>query len=51
MIEENNLMKEFEKYGLTVDDIQFIKQLILGHKDGIYGLFLFNSMSCNINLS
>lgn len=30
LIEENNLLPEFAKYGLNVDDIHFIKELILG---------------------
>ena len=30
LIEENNLMPQFEKYGLNKDDIHFIKELVLG---------------------
>ena len=33
LISENNLMSEFERNGLTADDIHFIKELILGDAD------------------
>eukprot|EP01041_Mallomonas_annulata_P004648 gene4648-9219_t len=33
LIEENDLMKEFERYDLTIDDIHFIQELILGDKE------------------
>ena len=33
LIEENGLMEEMEKYGLGVEDIIFIKELIVGPRN------------------
>ena len=33
LIEDNNLWPEFQKYGMTKDDLEFIKEQILGTED------------------
>ena len=33
LIEDNNLWPEFQKYGMTEDDLKFIKEQILGTED------------------
>ena len=33
LIKDNDLWREFEKYGLTEDDLEFIKEQIFGTED------------------